>query len=142
MKKKARGISLFNKWFPIISVVGSVVCTGIGGLVGWSVWITKNVPQISYVDEHFKKSMDYTDMRITELTKQVQLMNIDLMKQLESQSKAVTEDAHNWSNANKASIMVEFNKQVSTLAAKQDMLIDELRMIRPNQAYEQGRFRR
>lgn len=127
------------KWFPIIQwLIGGVIALSFF-IIMWTVWIVQNVPKTSYVDEHFKKAMDYTDLKITELTKQIQVQGLEFAKQLETQGKAVTEDAHNWSNANKASILIEFNKQISTLSAQQNMLIDELRMLRQSQAYEQGR---
>jgi hypothetical protein len=98
----------FLRWLPLASFVGSVALTFIGGLVGWSVWITRNVPQVSYVDEMIGKNIKYVDMNSERI-----------VKYIDEKIAALRKESFDHSDFNRSKMESEYKE----LSGKMDMLI-------------------
>ena len=110
MPKRRRQFTQANilKILPMLSIAGSVLCTFIGGLIGWSVWISKNVPQTSYVEELFAKNIKYVDTHEERLVKYIDEKILNVRKEF-----------FDHSDFNKSTMESEYKG----LSAKIDMLI-------------------
>lgn len=107
MKRKASQQLAFFQLFPITWII-SFLCAFIGGLIGWTAWITKNVPQTDYVDALFTKQAKYID-----------LQNEKAVKYIDDKITAVRAESFAHSDFNRSSMESEYKG----LTAKIDMLI-------------------
>lgn len=79
-----------------------------GGLIGWTVWITKNVPRTDYVEELAAKTMKYVDVHEERM-----------LKYIEDKIANVRKESFDHSDLNKSTMESEYKG----LSAKIDMLI-------------------
>lgn len=108
MKRKSPAQPALLKWIPLASLAGSLGITCVGALIGWSVWITKNVPQTSYVEELFAKNLKYVDAHEERL-----------LKYIDDKSASVRKESFDHSDFNKSNMESEYKG----LSAKIDMII-------------------
>lgn len=115
---KNQQLSLF-RWLPILSISITALGTFIASLIGWSVWVTKNVPQTDYVDALFKKNIEYVDVHELRMTKYIDEKIASLRK-----------ESFDHSDFNKSNMESEYKG----LSAKIDMI---LLLINNNKAQKQ-----
>lgn len=82
--------------------------TFVGFVIGWTVWITKNVPQTSYIDELFDKQ-----------AKLIELKHVEQKNYTDERLLSVKAEAFAHSDLNKSGM----ESQYQGLSAKIDMLI-------------------
>lgn len=94
----------FLKWMPMVSIGASLI----GGCFFSTIWIVRNVPQTTYVDELMSKELKYIDLKSAENMKYID----DKISNLRAESFA-------HSDMNKSGMESEYKG----LSAKLDMLI-------------------
>jgi hypothetical protein len=100
--------NLIIKWFPTVSILGSIIFALVGGLITWSIWISKNVAQTSYVDELSQKTLKYVD-----------LQNEKTIKYIDEKIVVLRQESFSHSDFNKSVLESEYKG----LSAKIDMMI-------------------